>query len=332
MRGENIQPEEGGEPIAAINPDEENSVVEAPPADGDPFAAAELNAVKEFASTDDEATEEEVVPEEVAADPQTEPDQSTEEAPVEVVPEDSPKSAWDGNPDNLPDELQDTYKTMLRGFHSKTRDLADAKKETERLQAELLLRVTDGKPAEAAPPQPPPLPTGDNITQEQWNDAVTAQNAWYAEQNRTAMLSEMEKSDRFVSSDQFADIQRQAEVSQLEAEIKAMPGFSPEVETLMLEKATESTFWANALTSKEGAFTLARMAIDEVVSKTVQTEAAAKEAAKIQKQATAASRATPRISSPAGAAPEDVFAKNLEMSENEKMEMSERLVREEYSD
>jgi len=212
MSGENVQPEEGGE-VTVINPDEGNTVLEAQPTEGEQFDAAELEAVKEFTSTDDEATEEEIVEEEVVEDPQPEDDQAAEEATVEVVPEESPKPVWDGNPDNLPDELQDTYKTMLRGFHSKTKELADSKRETEKLQAELLLRVTEGKPAEAAPETPPPLPTGDNITQEAWNDAVTKQNAWYAEQNRTAMLSEMEKSDKFVSSDQYAEQQRQAEVA-----------------------------------------------------------------------------------------------------------------------
>ncbi len=212
MSGDNIQPEEGGE-VTVINPSEGNAVPEVQPDEGDALDAAELEAVKAYTSTDDEATEEEIVPEEVVADPPPEPDQAAEEAKVEVVPEESPKSAWDGNPDNLPNELQDTYKTMLRGFHSKTKELAEAKKDTEKLQAELLLRVTDGKTAEAKPEAPPPLPTGDNITQEAWNDAVTKQNAWYAEQNRTAMLAEMEKSNKFVSADEFAQQQRQADNS-----------------------------------------------------------------------------------------------------------------------
>ena len=330
MSGDNIQPDEGGE-ITAINPDEGNTVLEAQPTEGDAYDAAELDAVKEFTSTDDTATEEEIVEEEVVEDPQPEDDQAAEEAPDEVVAEESPKPAWDGNPDNLPDELQDTYKSMLRGFHNKTKELAEAKKETEDLQAKLLLQVSEGKTEQPEAPKPPPLPTGDNITQEQWNDAVTAQNAWYAEQNRTAMLSEMEKSGQFVSRDQFSDVQRQAEVAQLETEIKALPGFSSEVETLMLEKATESQFWANALMSRDGAFTLADMAIREVGARGAKTEAAAKETAKVQKQVTAASRATPRIASPAGASPEDVFAKNLQMTETEKMEMSERIAREGYS-
>ncbi len=336
MSGDNIQSAEGGE-VTAISPDEGNTVIETQPDEGDTFGAAELEAVKEFTSTDDEATEEEIVEEEVAKDPEPEDDQTDEEAKDEVVPEESPKPKWDGNPDNLSEELVPAYKSMLKGFHAKMREADKREKEADKrgeesaeLSAKLSLKLAGAEGTQAEPEAPPPLPTGDSITPEAWNDAVTKQNAWYAEQNRTAMLAEMEKSDKFVSSDQFAEQQREAEVSKTEVELRALPGFTPAVEELMLKKAAESTFWATALTSREGAFISAHMAIEELGSQAAQTAAAAKETAKVQKQATAASRATPRVSSPAGAAPENVFAKNLQMTEDEKMEVAERQVREKY--
>jgi len=326
MSGDSFKPEEGGEEIKVVNPDEGNTVIDAQPTEGDAMNAAESEAMEAFTSIDDEATEEEVETEEVVEDPETEPDQAAEETSDEVVVEDSPKPGWDGNPDNLPDELQDTYKSMLRGFHSKTRELADAKKETEALQAKLLLKVSGGDPAEAKDEGPPPLPTGDNITQEQWNDAVTAQNKYYADQN----MKQLQESGQFVSAEAHQAEQHKAFTQQLVAEVEALPGYSPEVEQLMLNAMATDPFWASAPNSREGMMALADKAIAHVGSKTQQTAAATKAEAKIKKQATAASRATPRVTSPKGASPEDVFAKEGFKNENEKMAYAEKIAIEEY--
>lgn len=329
MSGDSFKPEDGGG-VEAINPDLGNTEIDAQPESGDAMDAAELEAAKEFTSVDDEAKDEEIEQEQVEEDLQAEPDETVDPETQVDEPEASVPVEWDGNPETLPEELQPTYKQMLRGFHSKTKELADARRATEDLQAKLLLKVSDGPVQEPKVEQPPPLPTGENISQEQWNEAVTNQTAWYAEQNRQSMLKELETSDKFVSADQFASVQQQADTRQLETEIRALPGFSPEVENLMVQRAKESEFWATALGSREGAFELANQAIAEASSRQTETAAATAATAKAQKQSTAATRATPRVTTPKGATPEDVFATKGFQSEDARMEEAERLVREQY--
>jgi hypothetical protein len=215
---------------------------------------------------------------------------------------------------------------MLRGFHSKTRELADAKKETEALQAKLLLKVSGGDPAEAKDEGPPPLPTGENITQESWNDAVTAQNKYYADQN----MKQLKESGQFVSAEDHQVEQQKAFTQQVVAEVEALPGYSPEVEQVMLNAMTNDPFWASAPNSREGMMALADKAISHVGAKTQQTTAATQAEAKIRKQATAASRATHRVSSPKGASAEDVFANKGFKSESEQMAYAEKIAAEQY--
>ena len=327
MSGDSFKPEVGGEDLKVVNPDEGNTEIDAQLAEGDAMNAAESEAMEAFTSIDDEATEEEIETEEVTEDLETAPDETDEETTDEVE-EASPQLAWDGNPDNLPEELVPTYKSMLRGFHSKTKELAEAKKETESLQAKLLLKVSGGDQAEAKAEGPPPLPTGENITQEAWNEAVTKQNEWYADRNMEALKS----SDKFVSADKFNDVQLQATMQQLGTEIESLPGYSEEAGNLIMDAVTNNAMWSEAARShpREAYHELARQAIAHVGATQAQTVQATKATEKIKKQATAASRATPRVTSPKGASAEDVFAKEGFKNDNEKMEYAERHALEEY--
>jgi len=325
MSGDSIKPEEGGE-VEVINPDAGNNEIEAQPEDGDAMTAAESDAVKDYESSiDNETTEPETEPEQAAEDLQAEPDETEPEAQDEVEAE-RPKSVWDGNPDNLPEELAPTYQSMLRGFHQKTRELAAEKKKFEELQTQLLLKVSDGPKAKSEVVEgPPPLPTGDNITQEQWNEAVTEQNAWHAEQARLKNLKELQESGKFAPAETVARLLQEKYVTDVTAKVTALPGYSPDVEQLMLHTMANNPFWAQAPNSEEGMMELARVAIAEVNAKGVTTAAAEKTTAKIKKQAAASSNATPRFSTPKGASPEDVFAKKGFKTEDEKMAYSEKL-------
>lgn len=324
MSGDSFKPEEGGE-VEVINPEAGNNEIDAQPDSGDAMTAAELEAAESFTSTDDEATEEEIETEEVTKDPETAVDETAEEAKDEVVAEDS-KLAWDGNPDNLPEELQDTYKSMLRGFHTKTKELADARRKTEDLQAQLLLKVSGGDPAKAEAEEPPPLPTGENITQEQWNEAITKQSEWFAKQN----LEKLENSGQFVSAEQHAKAQRESDTKAFLTELSAMPGYTDEVAGLMAQTMANDPFWATAADSREGMMALADRAIAHVGAKSAKTVEATKAAAKITKQATAASRATPRVTTPKGASAEDTFAKTGFKTEDERMAHAEKDALEKY--
>jgi len=325
MSGDSFKPEEGGEAIKVINPDEGNTEIDAQPDSGDAMSADESKAREELESSiDDETTEEEIEPEQVEEDLQAESDETEPETQDEVTEEVS-KPVWDGNPENLPEELEPTYKSMLQGFHQKTRELAEEKKKFEELQTQLLLKVSDG-PAEAkAKEGPPPLPTGDSITQEQWNSAVTEQNAWHAEQARLKNLKELQESGQFASAEEVAVERQKRYVAEVTAKVAALPGYSKDAEDLMLHTMANNAFWAHAPDSEEGMMELARVSIDAISAKGAQTVAATKAEAKIRKQATAASRATPRVTTPKGASPEDVFAKDGFKNENEKMEYAEKI-------
>ena len=333
MSGDSFKPEEGGESVEAINPDFGNSEIEAQPFEGDAMDAAESDALKAIddASKDDEAKEEEVLPEVVAeSDDQAELDQAEPEPQVEEVAE-SPKLAWDGNPDNLPEELQPTYKTMLKGFHAKTRELAEERKKYEDLQAQLLLRITGNPDAAKAEDSPPPLPTGDNITQEQWNEAVTKQNRWYAdwyaEQNKKELLKELKESGEFAPAEKFYELEVQNEVKSIESELMATPGFTDAHAAQMAEILNTNEFWGRAYAQdrRNAAFQLAHLVMADMGVRDAKTTAAAKADAKVKKQATAASRAGTRPTAPRGATPEDVFATTGFKNENEKMEHAERI-------
>ena len=330
MSGDTFKPEEGGE-VEVINPDAGNNEIDAQPEAGDPFDAAELQALEELERTseDDTAPEPEVEPEQVTEDLQAGQDQ-TEPEPEDEQEAEQPQTGWDGNPANLPEELKATYKSMERGFHQKMREVADERKKLEELQSQMLLRLSDEKSAPAdADTGPPPMPTGPDVTWEDIGSWMSEQNKYYAEQNRKAVLTELEQSGKFAPADQLAHMQQQAAVAQTEAEIRGLPGFSEEVESLMLKTASESQFWANAMTTHDGALELARRSIDAVKSASAMRAQADKVAAKTKKQATAASRATPRVTSPKGASPEDVFAKEGFKNEDEKMAYAEKMVLEE---
>jgi len=325
MSGDSFKPEEGGE-VEVINPDKGNSEIDAQPDDGDAMDAAESEAMEAFTSIDDEAKEEEVESEPVVEDEQAEEDQAEPETQDEEATEEVQAAKWDGNPDHLPEELKETYQSMLRGYHSKNRELSEAQKETQALNAKLTLQLSGEGRAPAEPEGPPPLPTGENVTQEQWNDAVTAQNKYFADQNMKAL----KESDQFVPASKFAEEQQRAQTDKVVAEVEALPGYGPEVEQVMLNAMATDPFWASAPNSREGMMALADKAIAHVGAQKTHNAQATKAEAKIRKQATAAQRATPRVTTPKGASAEDVFAKQGFKNENERMAAAERIALEEY--
>jgi hypothetical protein len=330
MSGDSFKPEEGGEPIQVVNPDEGNTEIDAQPEPGDAMDAAESNALKEFNNTseEDEATEEDA-PAELAEDEQAVEAQAEPEPEDEQPAQDS-KPAWDGNPDNLPEELQPVYKSMLRGFHQKTREVADERKKFEELNAQLLLRLSGGEGPDAKAEGPPPLPTGDNITQEQWNEAVTAQNQWFAEQNRKAMLEELKESGKFAPAEEVQRMKVQGEAAQIGAELMARDGFTESHAQRVAEILDTDEFWQSAyLNDMRGtAYKLADFVMAEMGARQAKTTAAKQAEDKVKRKATAASRATPRPSTPKGATPENVFATKgfKDKTEDEKMDYAERAV------
>ena len=316
----------------------------------DVFSNAEQAAVDNFTAGDnaedegaDEPAEDTVEAQnsdEPEGDP--EPEASTPEEPAEPAQEEE----FDAS--TLPDDLREKYDSAMASleakqkgadkyFNSRAQEHAAKNRELEVLLAEARASSAEARgtvkeaEVEEHPWGPmPELPSGEGITQESWNAAQTKQSQWLAEEARLTSLKELKDSGQFVSAQDHADNQRKEQNARWEAEVIALPGYNREVEDLMLDAMINSPIWKHAPDSREGMMELAEKAIAHVGAKTQETAAATKAEAKVRKQATAASRATPRVTSPKGASAEDVFAKEGFKSENEKMAYAEKLALEQY--
>jgi len=328
MSVEDTKSEEGGE-NEAVNPEQGDSEFGAEPDEESAYDAAESNAIEELDSTvEDETTEEEVIEEpEAESPPQAEDDQADPEPPVEEEVAES-KPAWDGNPETLPEELKPTLSAMQKGFHAKMRAVDAELKRTQELSAKLTLKLSGEGQAEAEE-GPPPLPTGDDITQEQWNAAVTKQNQWYGEQNRKALLEELKSSGQFAPAERVQQLEAQTAVATLQSELMALPGFTDQHALMMKESLETNPFWQRAYAEmpREAAFELADRVMQKAQSSQTQRAQAQKAEAKTKKQMAASKQATPRITNASGA-PEDVFRRTF-ADEDEKYEYAEKLALEE---
>ncbi len=324
-----------------VVPGEDNTVIESDTPLEDVYEAAESDAMITFAdsaeSEEAESAEEDPAPEGENLEEPT--DDPKEEAEPQAAEEQA--DAGELDPTTLPGPLKEQFDAAMaeleakkkgqdKYFNTEAQKFAAMKRE---LDAQLAAARADTAEARNAGPAeaqqgPPPLPTGENITQEQWNEAQTAQSAWFAEQARMKNLEELQQSGQFAPAEELAAIKQHAAVQEVETKVRALPGFSPEAETRMIEMASQSQFWAGAAQTEEGALELANRAIADVQGVQSKVVAAEKAEAKVQKQAKAASQATPRISSPKGAVREDVFANQGYKNENDVYEHAEKMARE----
>jgi hypothetical protein len=328
MSGDSFKPEEVGEHIEVVNPDKGNTEIDAQTSSGDAMDAAESDALRalENTSEEDEATEEEAGPEVAAkSDHQAEDDQAEPDPEIEEEAESS-RPTWDGNPDNLPEELKDTYKIMLRGFHQKTRDVAEERKKLQELTAELEIIRAGGR-GETEPKGPPQMPMGENTT---WEDLARWQQeiaAYYSTTTKEEVLKELTESGKFAPAQELEQMKAVNEIRGLEAEIKAIPGFTDAHAEKMADILNTDEDWGTfyRLNPRGAAHKLAHSVMATMAAGQARTAAAKMADDKVKKKATAASRATSRASTPAAASPEDVFATQGFKTQNEKMEYAERL-------
>lgn len=346
MSGDSFNPDEGGKQIEVVNPDGGNTEIAADPEPEDAMDAAELEAAGEFAAEDNADTEE---AEPVAEDADTtHPDDAVSDDPAEDGEDaraedgDAPE-AVELDLSSLPEPLRKQFDEKVAALDAKTagadkyfgtkaRELAAKGRELDALLSEARASSTEGRntPTKEVE-QPPPLPTGENVTQEAYNEAMTRQTAWFAKQNREEILAEMKSSGEFVPAGEFAESKRQSEISALSAEIEALPGYTEDVQGLILHALESNPMWDGAMKThpRETLHELARQGIAHVGAQKAQTTAAENKKEKILEQSTAASRATPRVTTPKGATSEDVFAKQGFKTEDERMDYAEKHVREE---
>ena len=333
MRGEtSIDPAAEGT-IEVINPDDGNNEIVTDPASEDGFEAAERDARDDAetaeAETETENPDEDGTPDEVDGD-------TDDEVPAPAADgEEQDDDAFDLS--TLPEVHRKKYEAALaeieakkkgqdKYFYTQAQKIAAQQRELDARLAEARADSAEGRNTRPAEPDgPPPLPL-EPKDQAEWNAAVAAQNKWYAEQ----AVKDLEKSGKFVPADKVQALEMRAAAVELQAKIESMPGFTEAAGNLIVETLEGDQFWADAY-ARDAYGTmekLAPLAISSVNSRRTTAEQADRETAKIQKKATAADRATARVSTPKRATPEDVLVKEGYMTEDERMDHAERLARE----
>ena len=345
MSGDSFNPDEGGEPIKIINPDEENVLIEADPEPEDAMDAAELEAAKDYTAADN-ADPEEAESGVEDADPPHSDDAGSgdpdEDGKATADKEGETQEAVEFDPSSLPEPAQKQFDAKIaeldakaagadKYFNTKARELAAKSRELDVLLSEARASSAEARNTGQPKPDtgPPPIRTGEGVTEDQYLDDLRKSQEWYAQK---ALQDKIDAGD-LVTGEQYASVINRTAVQDRMIQIQSIDGYTPDVESKMMEiaAADQSGFWQRQLAeNSDGVMQLARMAVSASTTAKEHATAASKEAATIKKQSTAASRTTPRITTPKGAVSEDVFAKQGFKNENEAMDYAEKEAREQY--
>jgi hypothetical protein len=265
---------------------------------------ASEEAVSEFEATEEETVEdaESLSPEEPA-----EPQQESEDGEDELLA-DEPEGEdveeeleatpvkWNGNPDELPDDLRETYKHMQAGFTKKMQDVAERDRQRDELHRAALANLEAQQKAQADKVSPRPTePTAEM--------EVTAQNQRWAEINKwdtEQVIRDMVERGALPDPDrvnkQLAEQEQLNAVSQRMSLLQRQDGWSDEIEQAMFDATQTNQFWAQQVQTDDGALELFKQVKMQKDAAEYKSEAAKLETNKIKRTAKSAKRATQKTS------------------------------------
>jgi len=238
-----------------------------------------------------------------------------------VVTEVSDDWEWDGNYDSVPEHLRPMLPAFKRvrgdwekGESKRLEQAAVARKEAEALVAEnrALGAILRAKLAESNLPGqpkaqtgPPDLPTGDDVTQEQWLAALDKRQEWIAEQR----FQKAKESGEIVTREEYQKVKATIDGDEQGRRIMTYPGYTQEIGMHMIELIKSDPAMNDlANTNDRALFELAKTQVELIEFKksatATQTVAAEKAAENIRKKALAGQNSlsrpgsTPKIFTP----------------------------------
>jgi len=241
---------------------------------------------------EDDDTEEVGEAEESEAD---EADGDVDSMDEEGDPDSKEPSTWDGKPETMPEDLKPHYMNMLRGYNAKMEKVAA-------LQKELQLKLDEASaPEKEAVEERPPMPTSED-SDEVYNDKWAAINAWNAEQAVKKLQGES-------PGGELAEVKQALEAQRRYTKLTQTDGYTPDVESVMVQIAQENPYWQEQLqSSDDGTFALFQMAKQHVDSQVIKSSAAKQAEEKVKRKVAAGKRKSPRPGGTRKATPAENFA------------------------
>lgn len=200
-----------------------------------------------------------------------------------------------GNPEDLPDELQGSYKLMQGGFTKKMQELGEQQRQYNDLilqakaQQEEALKAVKAANVKPRPDNPTESMSFDE-QQKRWDDI----SKWNGQEAVREMVESGALPDPDRVTRQLDEQERQAAGMRRYNMIAAKEGFSEQVDAAMLQLSQANQYWANAIQTDEGAEACFEYVKTQLSAADFKSKAAELENAKVKRSADAAKRQTPK--------------------------------------
>ena len=291
------------------------------------FEDALESAVDEAVSEVDSIEgDEEFIPEDATEDEPLESEAEAEDVVEEVAEAAEDKEVeeaqsivdWNGNPDELPSDIEHdgqrydltkTYKAMQAGFTKKMQEVAEARKHYEEMTQQYSQNLKNQQEAMAANEDPRPNNPTTDMSEEQQQQRFDEINQWTTRKVVRNMLAEGEIPNPDKFNQQVEDREMQIAVQGREAMLHSQEGWSADIENEMISIAGENQHWSASLKTDEGALAFFEFVKQKQDAAGVRKQAAALENTKIKRDADASKRSTPKPSAKKKAS--ETFAENF---------------------
>lgn len=218
-------------------------------------------------------------------------EQESEEEAQAVEPEEEPQDPyedlqWDGDPNKLPKPLKRVHDEMMRGWGTKTAELARLRREYEQKLE------SASKPEPKQPEAPPPL---DESSQDALERSLDARIQHLSAQGQSSLQQEIKE-----LKDALQEIRGANTVREIVSDLQAKDGWSDDVfRQIQSYEQDDPQLWETMMMSPRGRDMLFRRAVDEMKKSEEIREAARRRASAPKRAVTApgergqAKKATP---------------------------------------
>lgn len=287
----------------------------------DEFTQAEAEQEMESEDADDadpaygaEGESEDVEADDVSEDHEEDAEAESEDEAVAPV-------MWDGNPDNVPDELRPGFDHMMslmnKGVNKKLRELADERKQVEMLglQYQQMLMQMQQQGAQGnqsrSPSGPPEMP-GPDATDADWK-AYDQANREYLKND---IMNELRSSGALPDPKQFEVMRQQQDIQRRTNWVMNQDGVNDDIVYELSEMIQSEPEFQGALDTDQTTMYAYKVAVERWKAKQVAKEneelkkkASESVAAQAKRKAGAAKRATPRSGGRSAEKPEEKFSR-----------------------